>query len=423
MSSRFFVVIAILLTLIGAGVAVYFFFFRGAPGLIVPQEGGEFGETPGEYVPPGESGGEGEVPLGELDGEAGEEVAPNLVKITDGPVAFGAVALNFSEEVVVPVPGEPATSTATTTSVMEDAEVRYIERESGNVYAYRINERTLTRLSNRTLPGVYEASWLPDGSLAYARFLSEDEGGGEHIETYALSSDMGEEGGYFLEPDLSEVVVSPASELLTLLPSTSGSIGTVATGDGLNPQTLFTSPLTSLRILPAGDDWAAFTKASAQVGGYGFLIDGTSGTFNRVLGPLRGLTALPSPSGNMMLYSYFSGNAVRTELMDMTTRTVTPIPLSALVEKCVWTSDETSVYCAVPNSLSGTLPDDWYQGAVQFTDRIWKIDIGARVAILIVDPSTVAEVSVDAVNLTLDPGSDALVFTNRRDGSLWAYDL
>jgi len=110
-------------------------------------------------------------------------------------------------------------------------------------------------------------------------------------------------------------------------------------------------------------------------------------------------------------------------LFDTTTRSSIVLPLSTLSEKCAWSSDEAFIYCAIPSSFTGTLPDDWYQGAVSTSDRLWRIDLTARLATLLIDPNEAAEVSIDAVGVTVDSASDSVTFTNRKDGSLWVYDL
>ncbi len=119
----------------------------------------------------------------------------------------------------------------------------------------------------------------------------------------------------------------------------------------------------------------------------------------------------------------WTAGKVVTNVLDMSVHAATVLPLATLAQKCAWTPDSRAVYCAVPSSLSGTLPDDWYQGAVSFSDRIWKIDLTTRVATLVVDPAQVANTKIDAVALTLDSQADVLVFMNKIDGSLWSYDL
>jgi hypothetical protein len=148
-----------------------------------------------------------------------------------------------------------------------------------------------------------------------------------------------------------------------------------------------------------------------------------AGAFDRILGPYRGFTMLPSPSGKQVAYSYLSGQTLVASVMDTATRASTALPVALLPEKCVWAADEQSIYCAVPRSMSGSWPDSWYQGAVSFSDRIWKIDLLARTAVLVVDSVAVANTPIDGVSLSIDANSDVLLFTNKADGSLWAYDL
>ena len=64
-------------------------------------------------------------------------------------------------------------------------------------------------------------------------------------------------------------------------------------------------------------------------------------------------------------------------LVDTTTNEVLPLPIASMTEKCVWSNDDSVIYCGVPVDLpsGATYPDDWYQGAVHFSDRIWKIQV------------------------------------------------
>lgn len=404
MMRRILIIVAVLIVLIGLGIAAYFFFFASKAGTLTVGAN-PFGDTSGTTAPAG----------GLTEGSgAGTLVAPNFIKITDGPVSQGMVATDVN----IAVAGQ-GTSTSSTTQTTPDIDVRFIDRASGNIYSYLARSRTLTRLSNKTLPGIQEASWVPNGSLAYVRFLTSSGADGEHIATYALPEN--ENGGFFLEQDLSEARVSSSTGLFTLLTSTTGSVGTVSKIDGSSPRTLFTSLVSSLIVYPAGNTYFAYTKASSAISGYGFQVAG--GSFTRILGPLTGLTLLPSPSGKSVLYSYVDSGAEHLAVIDLANHTATALPLATLTEKCVW-ADEATVYCGVPTDMgSGNLPDDWYQGVVSFSDRIWRIDMTARVATLIVDPSTVAKTSIDAISLTIDPKENVLVFMDKKTGSLWAYSL
>ncbi len=129
------------------------------------------------------------------------------------------------------------------------------------------------------------------------------------------------------------------------------------------------------------------------------------------------------PSGQLVLYEYVDSGTYRMGVFNLATGGITQLPVATLAEKCVWTNDNSALYCGIPTSFTGNLPDDWYQGAVSFTDRIWRIDLSTRLATLVVDPMQSGNAAIDVVNPTLDAGDQLLVFRNKKDSSLWAYSL
>jgi hypothetical protein len=429
MRKRLFIILASIVVLIGIAVGVTFLVFGDSAELTVSND--PFGGL-GSGLADGE-------PLPEAGAGAGEEFAPRLIRITDKPVAEGVAAITYTStttvqtEALVEQPVSLDDSSATTTTeapvvttpvtqevVVTEAEVRFIDRASGNIYRYRAQERSLTRLSNKTLPGIQRASWLSDGSQAYVQFLSGGEGF-ENVATYVLP-DSGE-GGFFLEQNLRAAKAVGATSLFSMVSGPTGSVGSIARADGTQQRTFFTSLLSALVVHPTSGNYFAHTRASAFLDGYGFQINAATGAFTRILGPNRGLSVLPSPAGDKVLYSYSEQGAVRLAVYDVATRATTALPVATLTEKCAWNSAGTAIYCGVPLGLGRNLPDDWYQGVASFSDRLWRIDITARLATLVVDPNEVAELSIDAVALATDPTEDALFFTDKRTGSLWVYDL
>lgn len=112
-------------------------------------------------------------------------------------------------------------------------------------------------------------------------------------------------------------------------------------------------------------------------------------------------------------------------LVNTSTHDALPVPVATIADKCAWTADDSAIYCGIPVSppTGVNYPDDWYQGAVQFSDRIWKIQVSGRYAQLVLDFSKEANGSLDTEALALDPASSTLVFVNKNDGSLWSYQL
>jgi hypothetical protein len=399
---RTLLIASIFVVLSGLAIAVYVLFFAGKSPTLSTSPTPTF-TTAGDQTPAQTAA------SGPIQG-AGTVVAPRLIRIAAGPVTKGTVAL--------PIMGAPAGST--TEATLPDTEVRYIERASGNVYSFLVHDRVLARIGNKTLPGVLEALWLPDGSRAFVRYLS-SEGGTEQISTYALAATGGE--GYFLPANLADLQIIDQNTILTLLSTANGSVASIAPLSGSVSSTLFDSPLSSITVRPSGKDFVATTKASSFVSGYAFLVSGKTGIFSRILGPYTGLSTLPSPAGDRVLFSYTYKGKLFTSVISVSAHTVTTLPVATLTEKCAWSSDSLSLYCGIPTAVTKNLPDSWYQGVDSFSDRLWKIDLATRVATLVTDPSTVSGVRIDMEALTLDSASDVVVFTNKADNSLWAYDL
>jgi hypothetical protein len=414
------IIIGIVLLVIVA-ILIYVFFFSAKP-----APGTATGTLPGTFPSTGGVGGEGEGQQGEnpfstgvfedtIDASAHPtEAAPRLVKITDGPVALGVIALSLGSQ-------KTGTNTSTSTPTSLDTAVRYIERASGNAYEYRASSRTITRLTNRTIPGTIESSWLSDGSYAFLRYISAGNGSSNrHMETYALSM-SGQ--GKMLAEDLSQATGNDSS-VVTVSSDKNGSLVMRSGPQGENPVTLLSTTIERLFLFPTKSGLFVQTPASAKADSFIFVAD-KNGELTRIPAGTKGLAALPSPDGKTVLVSYVQGSSIQMQSVDVATGARTNLPLATLVEKCVWTSTSRSVYCGVPiSSPNATYPDDWYQGVVGFQDRLWEINFDSHLNIRIADlPQLAPHTVIDAVGLAVDPADKLLIFMNRNDGSLWAYSL
>ncbi len=403
---RSLIIAAIVIVILGLGVVAYFYFFPStasvttAPGAATGAGlpvAGQGAPLPGETTGAGTSG-------AATTPNAPTEVSAQLVKISAGPV----------------VPGEAVVSKEGTASSSPEAVVSYIERQSGNVYTYDTFSKTLTRISNKTIPGIQSAEWLPNASTSFVRYLS----GADFstINTYALSADGG--GGFFLPQNLAGISVSSAS-IMTLASGVNGSSVSIERTDGTHSTGIFTTPLSAIRVSFSGkNQYLVYTKPSSSLAGDAFLVDST-GHFSRIAGPLSGLSALASPLGKWVLVSYALNGALQMQLISTATGVALPLPVATIADKCVWTSDDSSFYCGIPMNppLTYNYPDDWYQGVVHFSDRIWKVNTTGRYAQLVLDFSKETNAVLDAEALAIDPLGTTLVFINKNDDSLWSYSL
>jgi len=405
---RTLIIVAIVIVLAGLGVVAYFYFFPGTAGITTaPSPTSTSLPTAGQETPPaGETSGTGASPATTETTAPGAAtpVTARLVKISAGPV----------------VPGEAVISHAANASSSPEAVVSFVERQSGNVFTYSTLTQTLTRTSNKTIPGIQSAQWLANASTTFVRYLSGDDF--STINTYALPANG--TPGFFLPQNLAGIDTS-STGILTLASGVNGSSVSVARTDGTHSSELFTTPLSSIRVSFAGkNQYLVYTKPSSTLEGDAFLVD-NAGYFSRIAGPLSGLVALASPSGKWVLVSYVLNNAMQMELVDTTTGSIIPLPVATIADKCVWANNDSAVYCGVPMSPSATFnyPDDWYQGAVHFSDRIWKVDTAGRYAQLVLDFTAETNVSLDVESPAIDTLMTTLVFVNKNDGSLWSYSI
>ena len=403
---RTLIIGATVVVLAGAGVAGYFYFSNDANITVAPSASGDANLPIIDRTMPAPVTEVGETSTTTIisPNTPVQGTAARLVKISAGPVVPGAIVVS-----------KPATASS---SAM--ATVSYIERQSGNVYSYLVNTGTRTRISNRTVPGIQSAVWFPNASSTLVRYLSGNDF--STVNSYALPANGS--GGFFLPQNLSDVAVSEAG-ILTLSSGVNGSIVSLSRTDGTQAKEIFTAPLSSLRISFAGKgQYLAFTKSSAGLAGNAFLID-SSGRFSRVAGPLNGLVAKASPSGKWVLVSYTSNGTMQMSLVNTATGESLPLPVATIADKCVWTADDSSIYCGIPLSPSPNFnyPDEWYQGAVSFSDRIWKIDVSGRYAQFVLDFEKEDMGRFDVNALAIDLLNTVLVFVNKNDGSLWSYSL
>jgi hypothetical protein len=71
----------------------------------------------------------------------------------------------------------------------------------------------------------------------------------------------------------------------------------------------------------------------------------------------------------------------------------------------------------------GPYPDVWYQGRVSFSDVFYEVDTETGFITFLLDPQSFGQAPVDAIGLQLNGDATRLLFTNKKDYTLWAFDL
>ncbi|MBL1434140.1 hypothetical protein COB87_001015 [Candidatus Wolfebacteria bacterium] len=327
-----------------------------------------------------------------------------LTQIHEAPVA-GASA--YTSEVLVAV--------GSTTEARLSTFVQYVDKQTGHVFSYSPEENVSERISNTTFPGIQEVGWFTDPNKLVFRYINGD---GE-IETYLGEIVDGSLVGSYLDIDLPSTQTSDNS-LLTVSSTDRGSEGFILNNEGREERSSFETNLLSFTVPVFAESFVAvLTKPASSLAGALYFYENE--TQQRILGNKNGLTALPNKTGDYVIFSESTDRSFMSSIYSRETGDMRPLPLSILPEKCVWAS-ETTAYCMVPEIVPpANYPEHWYQGYVSFNDSLWRIfvDEGSAQAIAFFDESG----PFDGINLSIDSDEEYLTFINRRDGSLWGFDL
>jgi len=406
MPKKTLIAVAILIiALIGVGVWVIFS-REGAPG-----EGGE-DTSPGNLF--------GNLfPFG---GDSGDRVTSDP---TEGSVSDnGTIDIQLRQLTTEAVAGAVATSS-------DVVKVRYLERATGNIYEMNLQNFKRKRLTNTTVIGVHETVWHKDGSQLLLRYLNENDIIKTFAGTITNSSDenenIGQLDGVFLGDNILYITSSPdETSILMLTRNNTGLSFTTAEFNGGNQEPVFSSPFSEW--IPQwfeANTVSVTTKASALASGFLYFVDLQTGIFDKVLGDIDGLTTLVNTTGDMVLYSESGENLFTLSTLTIDEKIRSQLSVNTLPEKCVWSTIRPSVaYCGVPITITpGDYPDAWYQGLISFSDSIWEIDVEKNIVTFLVSPQEIAREEIDLINPLLSEDEKYLIFTNKKDSTLWRLSL
>ncbi|TSC70548.1 MAG: Uncharacterized protein CEO12_269 [Parcubacteria group bacterium Gr01-1014_46] len=305
--------------------------------------------------------------------------------------------------------------------------VRYIEKATGHIFEVELFSPRQGRISNTTIPQVYDAVWGNKNESLMARYLKEDD---QTIDTYSLSikdtSTTTENtiSGIAFPVNLSDVSVF-GNSVFYLEKNSNSSYGYISTFSGSGKRLIWNSPLTELTSQYVNAKTVALTtKPEESTPGFLYFVDTSTGSIRNILQNILGLSALVNDNATEVLYLNQGGRS-DLYLYNLSTRANLKLTPSTFPEKCVWSKkDRTVVYCAVPReSVETNSLTLWYKGQIQLTDDIWKFDLKNNSSSITLDLSKESGETIDVIKPILSDSEQYLVFVNKRNNSLWSLDL
>lgn len=402
MKKIFFVAPAALILALG----IWFWFGREtalAPEVVTTNTDNPFGSGEGVNIPSIPSLSDGQPAIGVSTPFDTIATEAKLFRISNAPVAGFAITVKGTE-----------------------VSVRYVDRATGNIFDTSLSSGEKKRLTNNTLPKIYEAYFKPDGLAVLLRSLEGDSDVVKNLSLALAAPKSSSTDGLYavtatnLRGDIESVTVL-GNSLVYVAKNNNSILSTNFSGG--EQKNLLATMFSEWRTAKFGNNVLLYPKASFQAAGAAYSLIG--GSLTRLAGPLNGLTAVANSNAARILYSYSENGAAKMAVKNLSKGSVSEILPASLAEKCAWSPKRVNVfYCGTPlNGIGQSEPDNWYLGRSHYTDYVWEFDTDSEIAQLVSEPKTDFGIDIDVYQPAISPNEDFLVFLNKRDLTLWAIRL
>ncbi len=366
------------------------------------------------------------------------EIIPDLRHIYTEPVAGASFFMKdifaTTSAVTESITLANGTSTTVSTKVIKPEEkklitrlemIQFLDRATGHMYETATSSLELIKVSNTTIPKVYEASILTRETALLRGLYSKTDIIDTRFGRLTTLTPTSTEKVLItqsLPQGIAQVAISPSKSKMFYLQN-QAPLGIISNVDGTSPVTAFESAYREwLPAWTTDNKISLTTKATAFAPGFMYTLSPSNRSLQKVMGDIVGLTTLMSPDGTKVLYSQSANGAPNLYVLNSRDGSIRNLFFRTFSEKCVWSQKEVDiVFCAVPQDIAfGDYPDAWYQGLIFFTDDIWKINTVTGETRLIAKLNQLSDQAIDAVNPVLNPAETFLVFNNKIDLSLWS---
>lgn len=339
----------------------------------------------------------------------GKEVAKEIKKLA----AAQKVAAISSEAVISP-------------SLSPDgSKIRYYLKSNGNVLESDFNGGSVVKVSSAVLKNLLKVIWAPTRDKVIS--VSEENG---TVKKYFYDYNTGRVANL---PDGMKYISWSRDGKQIVYNYVSGMVGniSVANPDGSGWKVLQNARIPDLAINWYQKDKVAFSSAPSGLAASTVLSADLAkpGELTALFSDVYGFIANWSPSGNKLVYSATDSDGKNLNLYfkDIVTQKANNFGIATLAEKCAWSIDDKTVYCAIPDDIPArfVMPDDYYKGYFSVNDKLAKINTDTGEVLEIFPPAsgTLVSAGYDVTNIILSPSEDYLFFVNRKDGLLYRVKL
>lgn len=307
---------------------------------------------------------------------------------------------------------------------IDDQRVKYYSAANGNVFESGFDGSGATLTSSSVLLNLIKVLWSFDKSKVIAIF---DQDGESEKYLYDYQTKVSTP----LDDNIGWISWSPDEDRVAYqyYNSNAGENNvSVANPDGTNWTNVFQTRMKDLIVeWPKSNQLAIRTRPSGLAQSDAYTISLSESALTKIISQTYGLTLLWSPLGDKVLFSETNnqGKNLKLKLLNLNTKETKELTLVTLPEKCAWSGDNKTIFCAVPEKISNfaVLPDDYYKKTVSFSDDFYRVNTDEERITPIYSSENETASAFDAKNLLLSPLEDYLLFINQKDGRLYSLEL
>lgn len=342
-------------------------------------------------------------------GEVAPVVNPELTKVDVAQTTNVGTRQKLKQLTTRPVAGATFTTSG----------IRYVEQGTGHIYDIDLQSGREKLVSGTTITQTAEAifskdapyiaitSFTPSGKKTIVGTIHQEQNGDGSIEGVALPLGA------------TEVQFGNATGTINyLLKNASGSSGYSYTIAKKTSALLFTISLRDVQVLWGEPLYVYTTPTTLQEGN---LYRVVKNNLVYTAGGGIGLVGFRYDDG-VVTTSLTSENEAYIALSHGGKKTLQSIPF--IPEKCVRNPAKIhSVYCSTPFSINNEkFPDDWYKGAISYSDLLWSIDIESGNATGLSEFLKESGREIDVSQIGTNDAGTYIWFINKNDNTLWMFD-
>ncbi|MFH1671356.1 MAG: hypothetical protein ABH889_01090 [Candidatus Portnoybacteria bacterium] len=344
-----------------------------------------------------------------------QDSEPVVEETTTQPTAGGSVSVSRIKK----ISQEPVMGVN-----VDNQKVRYYLKSNGNVLESDFDGNNTNILSSYILPNLLKVNWSPSGNKVVALF-EENQKARNYSYDYLTgeSSPLNEGIGWTAwSPDQDKITYQYYNQL------TGENKISISDFNGSNWQDIYFTKMKNLIVeWPKNDIISIRTRSSGLAQSIVYLINLSDSSPEKIIGETFGLTVLYSPLGDKIIFSETDekGKDLKLKKIDLNSRLTKELNFVTLPEKCAWSQDNRTIFCAVPKDIStyAVLPDDYYKKAVSFSDDFWRVNLETGEKTQIYKAEKEEAAAYNASDLILSPLEDYLIFINQGDDTLYSLKL